>query len=94
MENYPIYSLGFSISLRMGDGGKLMLDVELGQEFLEPSIIELSVVVHNDRSREAITIYNRLPDESFSLGRSDVGHKLSFDPFGEIIYDNEEEFLL
>ena len=38
--------------------------------------------------------YDRLPDERLCLGLSDVGHGLVFDPFGEIIHDNEEKFLL
>ena len=57
MENSLVSSLDFSISLRMGDGGKLMLDMELDQEFLEPSIIELSAIVYDDHSRKTILTY-------------------------------------
>ena len=71
-----------------------MLNMEFFQELFEPLAIKLGAVVRNDGSREAITAYNRLPDESFRLGRSDVGHGLGFDPFGEIIHDNKEKLSL
>ena len=71
-----------------------MLNMEFFQELFEPLTIELGTVVIDDGSREAITAYNRLSDERFCLGHSDVGHGLSFDPFGEVIYDNKEKFSL
>ena len=57
MENSLVGSLGFSISLEKGDGGKSMLDVELSQEFFEPPIIELSVIICDDHSKETISTY-------------------------------------
>ena len=49
MENSSIGGLDFSISLRMGDGGESMLDVELDQELLEPLIVELSMMITRER---------------------------------------------
>ena len=71
-----------------------MLNMEFFQELFEPLAIELGAVVHDDGSRKAIMAYNRLSDERFCLGCSDVGHGLGFDPFGEVIHGNEENFLL
>ena len=71
-----------------------MLNMEFFQELFEPFAIKLGAVVSDDGSREVITAYNRLPDERFGLGHSDVGHGLGFDPFGEVIHGNEEKFLL
>ena len=94
MENYSVGGLGFSISLRMGDGGESMLNVELGQELLEPPIVELSIIVCNDHSRETILVYYGFSDERLSLGFGDVGHWLGLYLFSEIIYCDEEEFSL
>ena len=71
-----------------------MFNVKLTQELFEPSAIELSVVVYDDGSREAITVYYRFLDERFCLKCGDGGHGLGFDPFGEIIHHDEEKFLL
>ena len=71
-----------------------MLNMEFFQELFEPLAVKLGAIVYNDGSREAITAYNRILDVSFCLGHSDVGHGLEFDPFGEIIHDNEEKLSL
>ena len=71
-----------------------MLNMEFFQELFEPLAIELSAVVNDDGSREAIMAYDRFPDERFHLGYSDVGHGLGFDPFGEVIHGNEEKLSL
>ena len=74
VENCLVCGLGLIISLRMGDGGKLMLDMELSQEFLEPSMVELSAIVRNNHLWETISTYYGLLDKGFSLGFGDVGH--------------------
>ena len=71
-----------------------MFDIEFTQELFEPPAIELSVVVCDDGSGEAITAYYRFSDERLCLGFSDVGHGLSFNPLGEVIHRNEEELPL
>ena len=91
MENGPIHGFGFSIWLRMRDKSESMFDMEFTQELFEPLAIELSVVVYDDSSREAIMAYYRFSDKRLSLGFSDVGHRLGFDPFGEVIYRNKVE---
>ena len=71
-----------------------MFDIEFTQELFEPLAIELSAVICDDGSKEAIMAYYRFLDEGLCLGFSDVGHGLSFDPFGKVIHCNEEELLL
>ena len=71
-----------------------MFNMEFLQELFEPPAIELGAVVYDDGLREAITAYNRLPNERLCLGLSNVGHRLGFNPFGEVIHYNEEELLL
>ena len=78
----------------MHDEGELMFDMEFTQELFKPPAIELSTIVYNDGSGEAIMAYYRFSDEELCLGFSDVGHGLDFDPFGKIIYRNEEKLLL
>ena len=78
----------------MCDGGELKFDVELIQELFEPSAIELGAIIYDDGSREAIMAYDRLLYERLCLGLSDVGHRLDFDPFGEVIHYNEKELSL
>ena len=78
----------------MCDEGEPMFNVEFIQKLFEPSTIELSAIVYDDDSREAITAYNRLSDERLHLGLSDVGHGLGFDPFGEIIHHDKEKLSL
>ena len=70
-----------------------MLNVEFFQELFEPLAIKLGAVVSDDGSREAIMAYEGFLDERFHLGHCDVGDGLGFNPFGEIIHDNEEELL-
>ena len=94
MKNSSIGGLGFSIRSRMDDGGKSMIDVELGQELFEPSTVELSTIVCDNHLRETITAYYGFLDERFSLGFSDVGYWLSLYPFRKIIYCNKEKLLL
>ena len=86
MKNGLVSGLGFSIYLRMSDGGESMLDVKLGQEFFEPSIVKLSTIVHNNHPWETISAYYRFSDKGFSLDFDDVGHWLGLNPFGEIIH--------
>ena len=69
----------------MHDGGESMFDVELTQELFKPPTIELSVVIYHDHPEETIVAYYGFSDKRFCLEFSDVGHGLSFDPFGEII---------
>ena len=78
----------------MHNEGKSMLDVELTQELFKPPAIKLSTIVYNDGSREAITTYYGFLDERLCLKFGDVGHGLGLDPFGEVIYRNEEKFSL
>ena len=47
----------------MCNGGEPMLNMEFFQELFEPLAIELSAIVSDDGSREAITAYDRFPDE-------------------------------
>ena len=67
MKNSPIGSLNFFISLGMGNRGKSLLDVELDQEFFEPPIIKLSVVIYDDHSRKTISTNDGFLDEGFDL---------------------------
>ena len=83
MENSLVGSLGLSICLRMSDGGKSMLDMELVQEFLEPPIVKLSAILCNDHPGETIPAYYKLLDERLGLGLGDVGHWLGLYPFGK-----------
>ena len=78
----------------MHDRDESVFDMEFTQELFEPSTIELGAVVCDDGWREAITAYYRFSDERLCLGFSDVGHELSFDPFGEVIHRNEEKLPL
>ena len=68
-----------------------MLDMEFTQELFEPPAIELSVVVYDDGSGEAIMAYYRFPNEGLHLGFNDVGHGLDFDPFDEVIHHDKEK---
>ena len=73
MENSPIHGFSFSIWLRMYDGGESMFDMELTQELFEPSIIELSAIIHNNHLRETILTYYGFSNKGFSLDFGDVG---------------------
>ena len=71
-----------------------MFDVEFVQELFKPPAIELGAIVYDDGSKKAITACYRFLDERLHLGLSDVGHRLGFDPFGEVIHRNEEKLPL
>ena len=71
-----------------------MLNMKFFQELFEPLAIKLGAIASDDGAREAITAYNRLPNERLCLDLSDVGHGLDFDSFSEVIHRNEEELLL
>ena len=94
VENGLVSGLGFPICLRMSDGGESMLDVQLVQEFLEPSIVKLSTITHNNHPWETIPAYYGFSNKGFGLGFGDVGHGLGLYPFSEVIHCYEEEFLL
>ena len=68
-----------------------MFDVELVYELFEPSTIKLGIVVSDNHSRETIPTYDGFPDECFSLGSSDIGHRFDFYPFGEVVHHDEEK---
>ena len=71
-----------------------MLNVELSQEFFEPLIIKLSVIVCDNHVGETIPTYYKLLDERLDLGFGDVGHWLSIYPFGEIIHHDKKKLSL
>ena len=69
-----------------------MFNVELTQELFKPSTIELSTVICDDRLGETIAAYYRFLDKRLCLKFGDIGHGLSLDPFGEIVYHDERNF--
>ena len=78
----------------MSNKGELMFDVELVHELFEPSTVKLGAIVGDNHSRETIPTYDGFSDESFGLGSSDIGHKLGFYPFSEVVHHDEEKSLL
>ena len=78
----------------MHDEGESMFNMEFTQELFEPSAIELSAIVSDDGSKEAIMAYYRFSDERFHLKFSDVGHGFDLDLFSKVIHRNEEKFSL
>ena len=75
----------------MSDEDEPMFDVELVHELFEPSTIKLSVVVVDNHSRETILTYDGFSNKSFDLGSNDIGHRLGFYSFGEVVHHNEEK---
>ena len=71
-----------------------MFDVELTQELFELSIVEMSVVIHDDRQGETIVAYYGLLDKRFYLEFGDISQGLCLDPFDEIVYHDEKKLSL
>ena len=72
----------------------MMFDMELSIEVLELLIIELSAIVDDDDPREVESRDDGLSNEFSGLGLSDLGHRLWFHPFSEVINSYEQKFPL
>ena len=63
----------------------MVFNIELNIEVLELFIVKLSAIVGDDDPRKAESTDDGFPYELSSLGLDDLGHQLSFHPFGEIV---------
>ena len=66
-----------------------MFDIELDTEVSNFFIIKLSIVVGDNDPREVESIDDRLSYEFFGFGFGDLGHRLDFHPFGEVVNSYE-----
>ena len=71
-----------------------MFDMKLGIEVSEFFIVKLLAIDGDDDSREAESTDDELPYEFFGFGFGDLGHRIGFHPFGEVVNTYEQEFLL
>ena len=68
-----------------------MLNMELDTEVFELLIVELSVIICNDNPRKIEPRDDGLSDEFLGFGLNDLGHRLGFHPFGEVVNSYEQE---
>ena len=69
----------------MHDESAAMFIIDLDAEVLELFIIKFLVVVGDDDPRKAELANDGFSYKLFSLGLDDLGHWLSFHPFGEVV---------
>ena len=71
-----------------------MFDVELGIKVPELFVVKLSTVIDDDGPREVELTDDGLSYELSDFGLGDLGHRLSFHPFSEVVDGHKQEFSL
>ena len=75
-------------------GRVIIFNSELGTEFSEFNVVELFSVVRYQRSWDTKPAYDGSPYEITYLLFCDCGQGLDLNPFGEVIYYDDDEFTL
>ena len=78
----------------MSWGRVVVLDSELSAEVPELRIVELFPIVGHKGSRDPESTYYKAPDEITHLLLCDRCRRFGFDPFGKIVHDHNDEFVL
>ena len=72
----------------------MILDPQLLTEIPECVVIELFSIVRNENPRDVEMVNNTLPDEIVNVLLCDSSQGFSFDPLGEIVNSDDQEFEL
>ena len=75
----------------MCDRSVTMLNMELDTQVSKLFVIKLPIIVNDDAPRETELRDDGLPDKFPSFGLDDLGHRLGFHPFGEVVNSYEQE---
>ena len=78
----------------MYDGSTTMFNMKLDVEVFELFIIKLSVIIKDDDSREVESTDDGFSNKLFSLGLGDLGLRLSFYLFDEVVDGYKQELPL
>ena len=87
-------SLDLLISLRIGQSGISVRNSKVAAVFPEGHTIKLKVVVRDVGMRNSEAWNDVSSDEFLCIHVPDVGQRLSFDPFGEIICADHQVLLV